>query len=200
MTTFQSNNAYFGTQALVGTTGAFSNTKLTSTSLVVTGASAPLTTTYSGTGISSNVSTGNSFDITTNGFTFNSLAGAVGNLLISAGASDVPTWLAGSTAGYYLASGGVSSAPVWTLFPTIPTAYVIQRGAITPTVSAVTGTLTFSPAFTGTVPYVQLTVNTDTGSTTVIPVGVAGVTLSVFNWVLGTALTTGQTIQWIAIQ
>ena len=112
----------------------------------------------------------------------------------------MPTWLTSPAVGNYLTSGGVAAAPVWAPIPVAPTAYTILRGAITPVASAVTGTLTFSPAFTGTIPYVQLTVNTDTSSTTIIPVGVAGVTLTAFNWVLGTALTTGQTIQWIAIQ
>jgi hypothetical protein len=197
MTTFQSNNAYFGTEAKVGASGTTGNTKLSATSLVVTGVSTLLSTTYSGTGISSNASTGNSFDITTNGFTFNSLAGAVGNLLISAGASDVPTWLAGSTGGYYLASGGVSSAPVWTIFPTIPTAYVIQKGSIV-FPAGVTGTQALSGF--SSAPYITLTVDGLSGSTTIIPVGLAGVTSSAFNWVLGTALTAGQSINWIAIQ
>jgi hypothetical protein len=200
MTTFQANNAYFGTEALVGVSGTTGNTKLTASSLVVTGVTTALATTYSGIGIASNVSTGNSFDITTKGLTFNSQAGAVGDLLLSGGSTAVPTWLTSPAIGNYLTSGGIGVAPVWAAIPTPPTAYTIQRGAITPSLLAVTGTLTFSPAFIGTIPYVVLTVNTASGSTTMIPVGTAGITLTDFNWVLGTALTAGQTINWIAIQ
>jgi hypothetical protein len=200
MTTFQANNAYFGTQALVGTAGTTSNAKLSATNLVITSTAVGDATTYSRTGIASSVSTGTSFDITTKGLTFNSLAGAVGNLLLSGGSTAVPTWLTSPAVGNYLTSGGVGVAPVWAAIPTPPTAYTILRGSITPSLLAVTGTLTFSPAFTGTIPYVTLTVDTASGSTTVIPVGLAGVGLTTFNWVLGTSLSAGQTINWIAIQ
>lgn len=198
MSTFQSNNAFFGTEAKVGGSGTTSNTKLSATSLVVTGATTALVTTYSGTGIASNVSTGNTFDITTKGLTFNSVAGAVGNLLLSGGSTAMPTWLTSPAVGNYLTSGGVASAPVWAPIPTTPTAYVIQRGAITPTASAVTGTLTFSPAF-ATIPYVQLTVNTE-GTTSVIPVSLGAVSTTSFTYILGTALTGTQKINWIAIE
>jgi hypothetical protein len=196
MTTFQANNAYFGTQALVGASGTTSNTKLSASDLVVTGATVALATTYSGTGIASNTATGNAFDITTKGLTFNALAGAAGNLLLSGGSAVMPTWLASPAVGYYLASGGVSSAPVWTIFPTIPTAYVIQRGVIT-TLAATTGTVTLT-GFT-TVPFIVLTVDTLT-TNTIVPAGLGAVSTSSFTWVLGTALTAGQRLNYIAIQ
>ena len=198
MTTFSADNSYFSTQALIGSSGTTGNSKVTNTGLTVVGPLTAINMSYGPNAITSNVTTGSPLDITTKGLTFNSLAGSVGNLLLSAGTGVVPTWLAGATAGYYLASGGASASPVWTIFPTIPTSYTILRGSVV-SPSGVTGSVTFSTAFS-TAPYITLTVNTLTGSTTIIPVGLAGISTTAFTWVLGTALTTGQSIDWIAIQ
>jgi len=102
------------------------------------------------------------------------------------------------TAGQVLTSGGSTGSLAWAT----PSPSVRSGKISTPTYSATTPTLySFSPAFTGTIPTVVLTVdNGSSASATIIIAGLASVTLGGFYYVLSSAVPAGGTLNWYATQ
>ena len=194
MSTFSSANVLSSTSITCGADGLIDNAVLTPTQIEINGDLAQQTTTYSRTAISSS----DPFDIDTTGLSFGGAAGVAGNLLLSQGVFDVPTWLAnGASSAYYLAGG---ASPAWTLFPAMPTAYTIYRGIVS-SPSVISASVSFGATLSA-IPAITISCNMGTGSTLIVPIGIVGFTGSVgaytgFTWITG---QTGiSTIFWQAV-
>lgn len=193
MSTFATTTSLTSTSATVGPSGILSNAVLTASQLQIYGAVSG-STTYSRTAITST----NSLNLATTGLTFGGLAGSAGNLLLSAGAGLVPTWLAnGASTSYYLVGG---ATPAWSLIPTPPPSYTIYRGvAVSPPL--ISGNVVFG-ATLAAVPAITISCDMGTGSTLIVPVGIVGLTGTVGAYT-GFTFITGQTgvanVFWQAI-
>lgn len=187
MSTFATANAIVSTKLTCGASGTTNNGVLTPSSLEFWGATSAVNMSYTDMSI---VSTTQSLNIAALGLTFGGAAGSVGSLLLSAGAGVMPTWLADSATGYYLASGGTTASPVWTLFPAMPTAYTIYRGvAVSPPL--ISGTCVFGVTLPA-VPSISVTADTGASSTLIVPICVTGIT-GTTSACTGFTWTSGQT-------
>lgn len=194
MSTFATTTSLTSTSATVGPSGVVSNAILTPTQLDINANLAMQTTSYTRTSITST----DPFDINTTGLSFGGAAGVAGNLLLSQGAFDVPTWLANAASNAYYLVGG--STPSWSLIPTPPPTYTIYRGIVS-SPSTVSASVSFGATLVA-IPSITISCNMGTGSTLIVPIGIVGFTGSVgaytgFTWITGqTGITT---IFWQAI-